>query len=306
MSVQFFKGEGALAFNLPAVAQKLDELMLAAGWTLDYSSNGTVWDAPTSTGETYRRIYKMNDTQTTSPWHVVISWYTWGYTNPTSYTFKSRIWTGPTYTSGTDVDNPGTMHYLTPGFTMYVSDTSGKWFVGAYESGFYWAMVPNSNLATWMHFVERARDFNGNLLDEIHVGSISSTNNTTYTNDGWYASSTYDPYGVTRARQYQVGGGIEYTPKNFLILGNLYSSVCPSVSMVRPNGLSSVTCGPMFASGYITGPPRLFTYMPPSDATPDAIISIVQDGYARNFYATYPKGGTYEWTSGQRICLAME
>jgi hypothetical protein len=303
--------------DVRTMAANLEAVLEGTGtWTEmttgTWKTNTSDWTAPVSintvmspvSGYAYR-IFKMNDTLagTTSPWYIKVTWRN-GRGNSTSSGVGISFESGTGYDALThDITGSEQRCEVQQGSDLAVTyDITNTYFL-AYDSGFAIInlSVEGPYACSFIAGVERTKNIQGTLTDQLAFYCLGGNTGDTImdTVNGvnyWKETGSTNGsvcksiYGVSCIRDYATG--VVYEARTLLILSSVINAatavynIGANVSMNRPGGLSSLTCGPYLeCSNGIYGPPRLILFASSADITPGATQEIMQDGVSRSFYA---------------------
>lgn len=259
---------------------KLQALLFAAGWDILYADSDAIgggsssipaWDKTPATNESAgRAIYRMPSNDHSRQWTVQIE-PGWGSSTTNNHAFAVTIGTG------WDTIDALTGAGSTLAYQSTASTTGVEVLLAASEDGLAFQYVgTTSNIARFV-LVERARDFDGTVSDDLGVL-------------GYAAGGTFfdqlPAYGCAR---YRASDGMEYASNRWFTLApanTLNSSAnFATASTTSADGEANVPIGPINMSGVPAGLPRLVQIVGQLDAVTNTDHPVLIDGGVKQYRA---------------------
>lgn len=278
-------GTGSLA----AWGQKLHDLLIAAGWELQYANANAIgtgtasspkWDAVTAATNTSAGLatYRMPLAGLTNRWVVQIELH---WTTTTS-TFGIRTTTAQAVNTGTGaLTLPGTTY----GPNGQVAHTTAESVIAVSEYGF----VVNS--ASIWHGVERRRSITNAWMDDILTHQHAAGTPTGFAQGGW-----------GRARSWATG---EFAPMALAWLNGLDGSSALGITTLSGADNVGYPTGPYQTSDGLGGLVRHLVTMRPADSVAGVDQGIEVNGTVR-MYAPLTQASITSNPGGNRILIAKE
>lgn len=301
-TVQFHHvNAGTNSSTLQVWARKLHELLLAAGWTLEYanadaigtgSASSPAFDkAPAASTSGGVVVYKMPLNGQATPWFVRIEPQWAAGTGGSNSFINVQIGTGQ---SGGVLANPSTAVVLATASTSFANNGS-ELFVSAHPDAFCVCLTGTN--ANWLVSVGRRINLAGETLDDLVTSLIASANVTVS------GPSGIVPEGSCVTRSAQSG---ELSAQRFVAFTSPGAS---ATTCVQPNTLnlpaaaSGFPLGPYLTSGGLQSLPRLWMMVADNDSVAGTDQMVRVDGQDR-LYLVASSSTAMRWHG--RLALARQ
>jgi hypothetical protein len=309
MAVQYFAGSANYKSSIINILKKLDELLMAAGWTREYvnpdaaiggSGGAPGWGkTPAANTTAGYVIYKMPLDGQATAWCVKVEGQ-WG--GNTDNTWLLLITIGSNQLGGV-LSNPGTTVTLRPGGNdateMMIRPL---WYLSVYESGFALCIPDAAFDAGVLVGLERKRTIQGQKTDEVTIyGSVGGSSSGTYML-GVADSQNAFGNGVCMTRS----AAGEFSRESWLVWkapGSSSTTCAEPSSMTGSQSGIVLPSGPLLTSGGPGGYARLALIVPSSDVNAGVVLPVAVDGQQRNYIAM-PNLRPYN--GGGRILIAQQ
>lgn len=287
---------------ISAFMPKLQAVKFDAGWDILYadataigggSSSVPAWDAtPTINTSAGRAIYRMPANDHGRQWYVQIE-LGWGGNASNSHQFKITIGTG------WDTVDALTGAGSTITYETSATATGVEFLVAASEDGFAFIYAITGNAARWV-LVERSRDFDGTVTDDLSVMGYAAV-----TTAGYFPNGHTPQYGCVR---YRASDGLQYAANRIMMLGPLasissFASLSNAGTTTSADGETNVPIGPINASGMVSGLPRLLQAVLGTDAVANTDHPVLVDGGVKLYRAPVT---TFAGAAGPVLLVAQE
>lgn len=292
---------GTNSSTIQNVMTRLQAVMLAATWDLLYadataigggSSGNPAWDAtPTNNTSAGKTIWRMPANDHSRQWYVQVE-VGWGSNTGNFHRFIVTVGTG---FDGVDAltGAGSTITYETGGS----ASTGLEAIMAASEDGFALFHTSNSQLTARWILVERARDLNGTVNDDLIVCGYASA-----TTAGYFPNVTPN-HGSVR---YRASDGLQYAGAPYFALAAVNNaqgmSTLATGSTTSADGETNVPVGPVPMSGGIAGIPRLAMMLNANDVVINTDHPVLVDGQVRLYRV---QSGTLP-SSGYALAVARE
>lgn len=274
-----------LSFWMP----KLQELLFAAGWTLEYADSDAIggsvdpgvpaWDkSPVINTDAGVAVYRMPANDHDTRWYVRVRP---GWGGATNRPYIRGVTVGTAHDGSGNVSGSGTER--TTGTPSSGTSTGRQVLIATSEDGFFF-LLPEISAGNIVVQVERARRPDGTVEDDLVVLASHTSLSSMIANASAGAVST-DP------------------PLAFGALTNSSSPGLPNFTLIGRDAVSLPLIGPFWPRGYpVWGPQRLAFLAPVVDVAADALVPFHIDGEARLY-----KGASLPiWSTWARWVVATE
>lgn len=299
MAVHFDRSaSGTNVTLISAYMPRLQALFFAAGWDIIYADSDAIgggssgvpaWDkTPATNVSAGRAIYRMPANGHSRQWYVQLEPF-WG-SNVTLTGMTIKLGTGESAGTLTGAGNA-----LTWG-PASASNISQEFMACASEDGFALGVgLSNVNTNMWI-LVERLRDLDGTVLDDLGVLGSS--------NGGSWPDGATGSYGCIR---YRASDALQFAANRTFLLTPIASFQSASswgtgATTTAADGETNVLIGPFNASGGMAGLPRLLLACMVDDSVANTDHPVFIDGSVK-LYRTptvAPPAG------GPRLLFAQE
>ena len=285
--MQFFRNNaGTNSSTLQVWARKLHDLLLLAGWTLEFANADAIGTGSAASPAFDKTpavntsggvvIYKMPLNGQVTPWFVRLE-PAWGGSAGAIGSYLSiRTGTGQ---SGGVLSNPGSAVVIanpsTSSVNTYQNDNV-ELFVSAHPDAFLVCLTGNSN-SSWLASVGRHIDLSGATQDDLGVSLIASN-----------IVSATGPSGLTSEgscvkRSAQFGEQSAQRFVAFTAPGTSVTSCAQPNTMNLPAAASGFPLGPYLTSGGLASPPRLWLIVADNDSVAGTDQLVMVDGAERQY-----------------------
>ena len=297
--VQFYRNNaGANSSTLQVWARKLHELLLAAGWTLEYANadaigTGTAASpafdkAPAANASGGVVIYKMPLNGQQTPWFVRIE-PGWGANAASSF---FGIQTGTGQAAGT-LQSPGSAVSISS-TTAGVTNPNAELYVSTHPDAFM-VCITGSPFVNWVMSVGRRIDDAGVTGDEIAISLVTSASITVTGPVG------FDTVGSSSTRSITRG---ESQAEKFLVWacpGTSTTNYTQPLTTNRDGAETGFPLGPYLRSGGLGLTPRLWLIVADNDSVAGLEQIVFMDGAERRAVAAASSNAMR--TSGRLVFL---